>query len=84
MNQSENKKEGLKSQPFSTLITDERLRNRLWYLVTKSKERRRESQQEVSRTLQISKTKIKEIEKGTCKDFNAINNYINYFGCELC
>ena len=23
--------------------------------------------------------KIKEIEKGTCKDFNAINNYLNYF-----
>jgi predicted XRE-type DNA-binding protein len=60
-----------------------RLRTRLTELVKKSKEKRKRSQKEISEDLQIALTKIKEIEKGSCKDFNAINNYINFFGYPL-
>ena len=49
-------------------LKDNSLRNRLTTLV---------------KDLEISLTKIKEIEKGTCKYFNAINSYINYFGNSL-
>ena len=75
--------QGLESKPFSQLITDERLRLRISYLVGLAKEKRKETQKEVSKWTGISLTKIKEIEKGTCKDFNSVNDYINYFGISL-
>ena len=75
--------QGLESKPFSQLITDERLRIRISYLVGLAKEKRKETQKEVSKWTGISLTKIKEIEKGTCKDFNSVNDYINYFGISL-
>lgn len=59
-------------------IDDLDMRTHLTEKVNKSKETRIETQKEISYVLDISLTKIKEIEKGTCKDFNAINNYINY------
>ena len=73
-----NKKESESKLLFSFVDSD-RLRNQLIINVNRSKEKRKESQKLVSETLGISLTKIKEIEKGTCKDFNAINNYLNYF-----
>ena len=75
--------QGLESKPFSQLITDERLRSRISHLVGLAKEKRTETQFEVSKWTGISLTKIKEIEKGTCKDFNSVNDYINYFGISL-
>lgn len=65
---------------FFNFIDDLELKIQLTDCVLKCKEIRQETQKELSKELNISLTKIKEIEKGTCKDFNAINNYINYFG----
>ena len=59
-------------------LDDTELKNQLIENVLRSKERRTETQKEVSKWVNISLTKVKEIENGTCKDFNAINNYINY------
>lgn len=73
----------MESQPFFNWIDDLELKSQLTEKVIASKNKRIETQKEVSITLQISLTKIKEIEKGTCKDFNAINNYINYFSESL-
>jgi hypothetical protein len=64
-----------------SFIDDLEFRNKLSILVDISKERRRETQKDISNILEIPLTKIKQIESGTCVDFNAINNYINYFGC---
>lgn len=72
-----------KNQLFFTWIDDLEFKTQLTNCVKKAKERREETQLEVSNILNISLTKIKEIENGTCKDFNAINNYINYFGESL-
>ncbi|WP_271407435.1 hypothetical protein [Tenacibaculum soleae] len=73
------KKEESTSQLYFSFLDCERLRSQLTINVKKSVAKRKESQKVVSETLQIALTKIKEIEKGTCKDFNAINNYLNYF-----
>ena len=70
----------MKNQLFFNWIDDLELKNQLTQKVKASKSKRTtETQKEISETLEISLTKIKEIEKGICKDFNAINNYINYF-----
>ena len=70
----------MKNQLFFNWIDDLELKNQLTHTVKASKSKRTtETQKEISETLEISLTKIKEIEKGICKDFNAINNYINYF-----
>ena len=70
----------MENQPYFNWITDVKLRNQLADKVICAKSKRgKESQKEVALILSISLTKIKEIEKGICKDFNAINNYINYF-----
>ena len=73
----------LESELFFNWIECHRLRTRLTESVKKSKEKRSMSQRDVSEILEISLTKIKEIENGSCKDFNAINNYINYFGYSI-
>ena len=65
-------------EPFLEWIDDIQLRCELRESILECKSHRKESQKEVSKQLGISLTKIKQIEKGTCKDFNAINNYINY------
>jgi hypothetical protein len=66
---------------FFDWIDDLELKNKLTYLVKESiKLRKREgSQQLVTDYLDISLTKVKQIENGTCVDFNAINNYINFY-----
>ena len=60
-------------------IDDLELKIQLTDKVKNSKIKRKETQQSLSNVLNIPLTKIKEIEKGSCKDFNAINNYLNYF-----
>lgn len=72
--------DALESQLYFNWIDDIKLRTQLTNNVKSSKIKRQESQLEVSKWVNISLTKIKEIEKGVCKDFNAINNYCNYFG----
>ena len=69
----------LENQLFFKWIDDLELKNQLTIKVNLSKEKREETQKYVAEMLNISLTKIKEIENGTCKDFNAINNYLNYF-----
>lgn len=77
MNNNSKKSE---SQLFFSFIDDIELRSRLTFLVKEARFKRNETQNEISKWIKVSLTKIKEIEKGTCKDFNAINNYLNYFG----
>ncbi|MFI1771013.1 hypothetical protein [Thalassobellus citreus] len=67
-----------KTQLFFKWIDDLELKTQLTLKVKTSKEARTETQKELSEMLDISLTKIKEIENGKCKDFNAINNYLNY------
>lgn len=73
----------MENQLFYNWIDDLELKNQLTIKTKLSKEKRTETQKEVSEILNIPLTKIKEIENGKCKDFNAINNYINYFGESL-
>ena len=70
----------LECQLFFKWIDDYELKTELTKRVIESKTSRNETQKEVSNWTGISLTKVKEIEKGTCKDFNSINNYLNYFG----
>ena len=72
--------EKLNNQPFYTWIDDVELRNQLAFKVISCRNNRKETQKEISKWVGISLTKIKEVENGNCKDFNAINNYINYLG----
>ncbi|QIG62299.1 hypothetical protein [Tenacibaculum phage JQ] len=67
------------NQEYYTYINDLEFRRVLTEKVKKSKAKRQETQAEVSKWLEIPLTKIKQIENGTCKDINAILNYINYF-----
>lgn len=71
----------MESELFFKWLSDIRLRNELDLCVRLSKKRRKESltQYDVADILNISLTKIKQIENGTCVDFNSINNYINFF-----
>lgn len=73
----------MKTQLFFNWIDHVELKTQLTLKTCNAKKKRKATQKEVSETLEISLTKIKEIEKGTCKDFNAINNYLNYFGESL-
>ena len=73
----------LKSQLFFNWIDDKELRTQLTKIVNQAKQKREQTQKSLSIILNISETKIKEIEKGTCKDFNAINNYINFYNQTL-
>lgn len=73
----------MKTQLYFNWIDNIEFKTQLTYCVKNAKEKRKESQSLLSKKLAISLTKIKEIEKGTCVDFNAINNYINYFGESL-
>lgn len=63
---------------YFNCIDELELRSELTQKVKLIKSRRLESQKEISKWTDIPLTKIKQIENGTCKDFNAINNYINY------
>lgn len=71
----------MKNELFFTWLEEDKLRNQLILKVKLARlNRTLETQKEVAEILEISLTKVKEIENGKCKDFNAINNYINYFG----
>ena len=71
------------SEIFFNWIDDMQFRTKLSLLVRNAKDKRTESQEELSKWINVSQTKIKQIENGTCVDFNAINNYLNYFGKPL-
>ena len=73
------KRKKTESELFFDWIDDIKLKSELTYLVKKAKAKRQETQKEIAETIRTSLTKIKQIENGSCKDFNAINNYINYF-----
>lgn len=68
----------LESQLYFNFIDDLELRSQLTLIIKELKTSRQETQNEISKWTEISLTKVKEIENGSCKDFNAINNYINY------
>lgn len=78
-NKTHTKSKKLESQLFYPFLNDESLRTQLTLKVKAIKLKRGITQKEISSILNISLTKIKEIEKGNCKDFNAINDYINFF-----
>ena len=67
-----------KTELYYNWIDELELKIRLTEKVKLIKSRRKESQKEISKWTDIPLTKIKQIENGTCVDFNAINNYINY------
>ena len=67
-----------KTELYYNWISESELRIRLTEKVKLIKSRRLESQKEISKWTNIPLTKIKQLENGTCVDFNAINNYINY------
>lgn len=73
----------LENQLFFNWVDDLELKTQLTTKVKLSKSKRQETQKNISSILQMSLTKVKEIENGTCKDFNAINNYINFYGESL-
>lgn len=75
--------EKLENELFFNWIDHKKFRIELTKKVQRSKTKRLETQKEVASILEIPLTKIKQIENGTCKDFNAINNYINYFSNSL-
>jgi hypothetical protein len=68
----------LKSELYFDWIDDLKFKTEITQKVKYCKSIRFESQKEVSKWTKIPLTKIKQIENGSCKDFNAINNYINY------
>ena len=68
----------LKTELYFNWISEWELRSELTSKVKLIKSRRLESQKEISKWTDIPLTKIKQIENGSCVDFNAINNYINY------
>lgn len=68
---------------FFNWIDHVKFKSELTRRVKKSKTIRVETQAELATTLEIPLTKIKQIENGSCKDFNAINNYLNYFSNSL-
>jgi len=72
------KNKSLKTEQFFKWIDDECFRNELSDIIKSIKSSRKENQYEISKTTGIPLTKVKQIEKGTCVDFNAIINYVNY------
>ena len=56
------------------------LRTELTAEVINCKTARKQTQQQIADVTGIALTKIKQIENGSCKDFNAIYNYIGYMG----
>ena len=72
------KREEFESELLFEWIDDLELRTKLSNSVKCIKNTRKERQKDISDSTGIPLTKVKQIENGSCKDFNAINNYINY------
>lgn len=66
------------SELFFSFLNDKRLRTELTEIVKDCKSKRNQTQKNVSEFIGTPFTKIKQVENGTCKDINAINNYIAY------
>ena len=82
MNQEFKNIEELESELFYPFIKSLGFRSELTEVVKESTKKRKESftQKELSGIIGTPLTKVKQIENGTCKDFNAIYNYISFFG----
>ncbi len=78
-NQTINKIKKFENELFFNWIDDLKLKTELTEKVKKIKSIRTETQQEYASIIGCSLTKLKQIENGTCKDFNAINNYLNFY-----
>lgn len=75
-----NLNECFNNETFFPWIDDKCFRFETATKVRRSKELRGDiSITELSHILKISRKKLYEIESGVCKDFNSINNYINFF-----
>lgn len=73
----------LDSQLFYPMLKNIKLRTRLQKLVIEAREERNkttETQKDVAKWVEISLTKVKEIENGTCKDICAVFHYLGWFG----
>lgn len=80
MDEQLNKAKCFNNETFFTWIDDDCFRNETALRVIASTELRGGmSVVMLSNILGISRKKIYEIECGTSKDFNSINNYINFF-----
>lgn len=79
MNQESNICKELESQPFFEWVDDKELRSQLSQRLIIAIKRRKEcfTQKDVSKYIDCSLTKVKEIESGKTEDFNSINNYFN-------
>ena len=73
----------LENELFFKSIDCIQFRNELTTRVINAKAKRKISQQRLSDILEISLTKVKQIENGSCVDINAIINYINFLGENL-
>ena len=78
MKQTDSNIKELETELYFNWIDDLEFKTELTNKVKLIKSRRLESQKEISKWTNIPLTKIKQIENGSCVDFNAINNYINY------
>lgn len=85
MNQEFKNLRELESELFYPFISSLGFRSELTEVVKLSTQRRKDSftQKELSKIIGIPLTKIKQIENGSCKDFNSIHNYICFFGYKL-
>lgn len=72
------KNEQFENELYFNWIDDIGFRSELSEMIIKLKDNRKESQSQISKFTEIPLTKVKQIENGSCVDFNAILNYINY------
>jgi len=73
----------LENELYYNWISNIEFKSELTKKVKICKAKRFETQKQIAELLHLSLTKIKQIENGTCKDFNAILAYINYFDYTL-
>ncbi len=75
--------ERLENELFFDWIDNIEFKNELTKKVKYVKSIRTETQKEFYEVIGCSLTKLKQIENGTCKDFNAINNYLNFYSVKI-
>ncbi len=85
MNTTKEENEWSESELFFTKFKTFQLRSELTKQVKEAIKIRKEktTQQDVAETIGIPLTKIKQVENGTCKDIDAILNYIKFLDFKL-
>jgi len=80
MNTTKQKNKEFENELFYDSFKTKKLRSELSKEAKTAIEIRKENttQKDVADTLEIPLTKIKQVENGTCKDIDAILNYIGY------